>query len=38
MKKYNAPEITLIIIDSDIITQSPGDYGDSDTPPVEFDW
>ena len=38
MKEYNTPEITLIIIDSDIITQSVGDYGDTDTPPTELDW
>ena len=38
MKEYNTPEITLIIIDSDIITLSFGDYGDTDTPPAEFDW
>ena len=39
MKEYNTPEITIIIIDSDIITSSfGGDYGDTDTPPTEFDW
>ena len=38
MKEYTTPEITLIIIDSDIITQSFGDYGDTDTPPTELDW
>lgn len=41
MKEYITPEITFIIIDSDIITSSPnGDngYGDTDTPPVGWDW
>ena len=38
MKEYITPEITFIIIDSDIITQSVGDYGDTDTPPVGWDW
>ena len=38
MKEYITPEITFIIIDSDIITQSVGDYGDTDTPPVDWDW
>ena len=41
MKEYITPEITFIIIDSDIITTSSnGDngYGDTDTPPVVWDW
>lgn len=35
MKEYTPPEITVVDINTDIITFS---YGDTDTPPVEIDW
>ena len=35
MKKYTAPEIIIVDIDVDVITES---YGDTDTPQAEFDW
>ena len=35
MKKQTTPEIIIVDIDVDVITES---YGDTDTPPVELDW